>query len=496
MDDSSQPLPSPDALDGWDAVAAERERLADERERLADEREALADEREYLADEHERLLDDRNAARQRAREGDDADDDETVRLEARSSLERAEAHVERALAERERARNRLGRAERAESRAEAGVEHDARLEGVDTLADDERVWADERRAFVASERERLSNLRDRADDQRDELADQRERRADRRDAAETKRSADLDRRDGRARRGSRPGSSGSPAGADLVEVRDAAQRQRQHAARARDRERADRADARTHGTSPIWSSEFYGPGLAAQFALLTRELFASRDLAHTIERVQTFALDALPGCVASGVTILGNAVPTLHITSDAVAQRLDELQFELGHGPAVDAVDGGVPVGAADLAQDHRWAGLAAAARDLGICSTLAYGLSVPREDHWQPLGVFTLYAEEPAGFDGEASELGDLLATYLAVAAGFDRDRTDLARREAALHRALGTRDVIGQAKGILMERRHLRAGEAFDILRRTSQRLNVRLNQVAEQLAETGALPDEAQE
>jgi AmiR/NasT family two-component response regulator len=75
-------------------------------------------------------------------------------------------------------------------------------------------------------------------------------------------------------------------------------------------------------------------------------------------------------------------------------------------------------------------------------------------------------------------------------VAMGQRRDEVD--RREAALHRALSTRDVIGQAKGILMERQRLSAGDAFDLLRRVSQRLNRKLADVARQLAEAGELPD----
>jgi AmiR/NasT family two-component response regulator len=77
-------------------------------------------------------------------------------------------------------------------------------------------------------------------------------------------------------------------------------------------------------------------------------------------------------------------------------------------------------------------------------------------------------------------------------VAVAVAQRRHDLDQREAALHRALSTRDVIGQAKGILMERQRLSAGEAFDLLRRASQRLNVRVADVAQKLAETGQLPE----
>jgi AmiR/NasT family two-component response regulator len=65
------------------------------------------------------------------------------------------------------------------------------------------------------------------------------------------------------------------------------------------------------------------------------------------------------------------------------------------------------------------------------------------------------------------------------------------VSRREAALHRALSSRDVIGQAKGILMERQRIGAGEAFDTHRRASQRLNIRLEEIATRLAESGELP-----
>jgi hypothetical protein len=486
--DPSEPLPSPDALDDWDVTADERERLADERERLADERETLADQREYLADEQERLLDARFDAWHREHDEVDGVGDETIEREARATLERAEARVERAVAERDRARSAVERARRAAERGTADGERREQLRRASELDETERSWSLERRAFVAGERARLADARDRSDDGRDELADRRERDADRRDLSDSKRARTLERS-----QQSDPSSS-ARGGADLSTVRDAAHRQRQQAARARERARTDRVDARSHAPLAPWSSESYGPGLAAQFALLTRELFSSRDLTQTIERVETFALDAIPGCVAAGVAITGGGQPALHVTTDAIAQRLDALQFASSTGPAVDALELQEPVDVRDLAEDGP-PPLSDAARDLGISGTVAFALSVPRADGWQSLGVLTLYAGEPEAFDDDAGELGGILAAYLSVAAGLDRDRTDLTRRAAALHRALGTRDVIGQAKGILMERRHIPAGEAFDILRRTSQRLNVRLHEVAAQLAETGELPgDEA--
>jgi AmiR/NasT family two-component response regulator len=64
--------------------------------------------------------------------------------------------------------------------------------------------------------------------------------------------------------------------------------------------------------------------------------------------------------------------------------------------------------------------------------------------------------------------------------------------RREANLHAALATREIIGQAQGILMEREHLTSVQAFDILRRASQHLNRKLRDVAQNLVDTGERPD----
>jgi AmiR/NasT family two-component response regulator len=64
-------------------------------------------------------------------------------------------------------------------------------------------------------------------------------------------------------------------------------------------------------------------------------------------------------------------------------------------------------------------------------------------------------------------------------------------ARQYEELSRAMSMRDLIGQAKGILMERHRVTADEAFALLVRASQRTNTKLTEIARALTETGALP-----
>jgi hypothetical protein len=375
-------------------------------------------------------------------------------------------------------------AERRRSDAERSAD---RVAGAD---EDEERWQLERRGFVAVERERLAALRDAAQDARDELAAARERDADQRDREARVRdqgAAELETAHVRSAVSATAHQRVLRARSDLSQVRESADRQRRSSSRLRQRAAVDRAEA--SGRVASFIPDAYGPRLRAQFMDLTREMFASQDLSEVADRAIHFALECLPDYVAAGVTIVHGGLSTVRIATDPVAEQLDAFQIEIGGGPTFEALGSPEPIHITSFAP---WPEVAVVASELGLEGALAYGLSVPRDGTWHPLGMLTFYAEVASALDPDDVDLGSVIAAYLAVAAELDRDRSDLSRREAALHRALSTRDVIGQAKGILMERQHIPAGQAFDILRRTSQRLNLRLHEVAARLAETGQVPE----
>jgi hypothetical protein len=231
--------------------------------------------------------------------------------------------------------------------------------------------------------------------------------------------------------------------------------------------------------------------LLASFAPLARQLFGHDDLRQVLAEVVKFAVGAVPGCDWASVTLYRHGRVVDAVTSDAVAAELDDIQFATGIGPGPEAMQGDNPVYAADLARAPRWPVLAATAAQLEVGSALCHGLFVHRPAQWSALGAFHLYGAAADAFGDDALEFSGVLAAFVAVAVAIDERRDEVDRREAALHRGLSTRDVIGQAKGILMERQHLSAGDAFDLLRRVSQRLNRKLADVAQHLAETGELP-----
>lgn len=167
-------------------------------------------------------------------------------------------------------------------------------------------------------------------------------------------------------------------------------------------------------------------------------------------------------------------------TSGAVPQELDSLQHAQGSGPCLTAARKQIVVRVHDVATETRWPGFHEAAVHAGVASMLCLPLHV--DD--RTMGTLSLYSEQPGAFrDGDAEPAARLLAAVAAVALAE-------ARRTANLARALESRDLIGQAKGILMRGQGVTADEAFQLLTERSQTTNTKLVVVAAQVVESGQL------
>jgi GAF domain-containing protein len=162
------------------------------------------------------------------------------------------------------------------------------------------------------------------------------------------------------------------------------------------------------------------------------------------------------------------------------AAACDQLQYELSQGPCLDAFDSNALVRVDDLHSDPRWPQFAARASELGVRSVLAVPLMAPRGI----LGALNLYAHEPAAFDTDAETIASVFATHAAIALFH-------AELEANLRMGLSTREEIGRAVGILMERHRVNAARAFDMLVYASQHSHRKLRYVALWVNETGEDP-----
>jgi GAF domain-containing protein len=198
-----------------------------------------------------------------------------------------------------------------------------------------------------------------------------------------------------------------------------------------------------------------------------------------LREVIDMAVESGP-CDAASITVVdGDRRLATLAWSDDRTLKADQLQYQFGQGPCVDAVwtDRMFPV--PDLVGDGRWPDWASAAAGLGMGAVLSVRLFT---DH--TLGSINLYAAQARDYDDADVEAARVIAAHASVVLAY-------ARAEQNLWRAIDTRNIIGQAQGILMERYRLTAASAFEVLRRCSQQQNVKVAVLAEQLATTGQIP-----
>lgn len=216
--------------------------------------------------------------------------------------------------------------------------------------------------------------------------------------------------------------------------------------------------------------------LAQRMSQLALRLQDNEDRAGTLSSIVSAAIDLIPPVEWAGVSVVSGRRVVPEAASHALAAELDELQNSLGEGPCLSAIHEHHMVRITNFGESGLpWPRFTAAAAERGVCSMLALRLFARQET----LGALTLYAPEPDAFSADTEILADLIAQHAAVALAG-------ATSEHHLNAALANRDILGQAKGILMHRDRLTAQQAFDLLVRSSQETNLKLIEVARWLVD----------
>lgn len=227
--------------------------------------------------------------------------------------------------------------------------------------------------------------------------------------------------------------------------------------------------------------------LIADFSTTARIVFSAASGEDTLAEVAHLAVATIEGCDFAGIFLVDGDTVTTPAHTDPIVAEVDVLQHRTGEGPCLDAITEGVTIYADDLGDDDRWPHFGPEAAKRGMRSLLAVPLLSDGT-----LGALNLYARFPRAFGAIDRARGLLLAALAALAFTTAKTHEGDDRRAENLQTALITRELIGQAQGILMERERVTADEAFDILRRASQHLNRKLREVAQALVETGEQPD----
>ncbi|MGH3499550.1 MAG: GAF and ANTAR domain-containing protein [Nocardioidaceae bacterium] len=207
------------------------------------------------------------------------------------------------------------------------------------------------------------------------------------------------------------------------------------------------------------------------------------DLEHALMVTVRAAVETIPAADHAGVTVLREGQPPdSPAVTDPLVAHAASLQDHHREGPCVDAIRYDQTVRVPDLAAETRWPAFTAAVAQLPVRSVLSFRLFATST----AAGALNLYAAAPEAFDQDSEQIGSMFAANASIALAA-------AYRHEHLARAVATRDVIGQAKGILMERQTLTGEQAFALLVAASQRANIKLHDIAAQLvhaAETAAI------
>jgi len=221
------------------------------------------------------------------------------------------------------------------------------------------------------------------------------------------------------------------------------------------------------------------PQVAIELSRLARELQASDETEAILQRIVDAAVSEIRPAQHAGVTVASKTAVWTAAKSSGIAAELDVAQCRTGDGPCLTTLREHHSVRVDDFSAEARWPKFAAAAVENGVLSSLSVQLFVEDDD----IGALNLYSARRSAFSDADQGVALLLASQASVAVAASR-------KIGNLRIALESRDVIGQAKGILMERFKVSADEAFALLITASQQTHRKLNQIAEELTMTGEL------
>jgi GAF domain-containing protein len=218
---------------------------------------------------------------------------------------------------------------------------------------------------------------------------------------------------------------------------------------------------------------------AGALAESVRAALAGRSPEQALQAAIDLAVTTAP-CDHASITLLGRRHngQTVASTGDRT-DKADLLQYELDEGPGLDAARTDDLSLAQDLTTDRQWPRWAPRAVALGIRGVIAVRLFTDT-----PLGTLNLYSEQPRNYDQRDLQSARVVAAHTSVILEHTRTTQNL-------RRAIESRNLIGQAQGILMAHYRLTPQQALALLRRCSQTTNIRVTALAEELTRTGRLP-----
>jgi GAF domain-containing protein len=229
--------------------------------------------------------------------------------------------------------------------------------------------------------------------------------------------------------------------------------------------------------------------LAQRFVALADTLVDDYDVVEVLDGLMSTCLELLE--VDEAGLLLTNPQGQLQrvASSSEEARLLELLQVQTKEGPCFEAVETGEPIMVADIARTRdRWPTFASRAIADGFHSVYAFPMKL-RE---ATVGGLNLFGIREHALDEEDRVIAKALADIATIGILQQRSLTRSSLLAENLQRALNTRIVVEQAKGVLSERGGIPMDATFDMLRSYARSHNLKLSEVAQSVVYPPHLAD----
>lgn len=213
-------------------------------------------------------------------------------------------------------------------------------------------------------------------------------------------------------------------------------------------------------------------------------LLSKETVGGTLDFVSRLAVQTIDACDVASVSLVQDGAITTAGSSDDVAIEIDAIQYETGDGPCLDAIGKEAAwFQLDDMSKDRQWPAFSARATGKGIESLLAFTLEL----HDDTLGALNLFARRAGAFAEKDRETGAIYAAHVAVALANAQVHAKDEQLHGELEGILVSRQIIGQAQGILMEREFRTAEDALESLELRAAELRKKLGESAQEVIES---------
>jgi GAF domain-containing protein len=230
-------------------------------------------------------------------------------------------------------------------------------------------------------------------------------------------------------------------------------------------------------TLPEHAGQLVALDVAGAFSKLIDLALDSADPQQLLSRVADLCAESLGDDVSVTVTLGSPKAPDAVGSSDGRAQQVDGAMIRANEGPSQDAWEANRPILSEDLSNDPRWPKLGVVPDVRAVRTVVA----MPINGDSGVMGTLSLFSSSAGRFTADTLDMAELLSASIASMLREIDKRQELARLAAQLERALKTRPVIEQAKGMIMAARQCSDDDAFAYMVAMSRRSHAKLRDVA---------------